>query len=251
MTIQISTRADGDVDVTTINTPNGNATVANRKGGRFAKEKADLHAGFAALADETAPMAERLQPAALFEAMRPAIDKTVAPPYRAMMSAVQAGKRADTERFAVLNSVRSDDPFAAEDRALFRTLNAGQRAAWLVGADRAQLAAILSAGRSRWSDIPDELWNVATERHATLAHLERTGALANFARQPTPDDPAPVGPDQEAAESATLAALQQARSEMAEIGQAEETLRRTIAAVAVAASLTVSDAHKLLIGVAA
>lgn len=134
---------------------------------------------------------------------------------------------------------------------MFRELPIARQAEYLTKANRPQLAAILSLGHERWPNVPDELWDKAMDRHAVLVHIERTGMAANFAKQATPDDPAPVGPDMGAAEAAALTAINQARAEMAEIGQAEETLRRTIAAVAIAASLPVAGAHTLLMGAAA
>lgn len=190
-------------------------------------------------------------PEALNEEIRKVVARTVTPRYQDAARDVQQAKRDNATRIARVNEPPAQLPLAAEDRAEFRSLDVGGRSKWIARADRSQLAALIVAGRARFPGTPDELFNEIIERHAVLAHVEKTGLQADFSLQPTPDHPAAVGPDVAAAEAATREAMLEWRAEQRAIDDAESALRAVIVAIALATELSVGDAFQLLNGEAA
>jgi hypothetical protein len=253
----ITNHSDLEVEVLQVLATDGRAAAAaiRRKhmseGARFAVALSTLSVGLGLFAQEAASSSGRLQPQAYAEEAPKLVSRYVTPAFQGLRDDIQTAKRSGGERIARINEPPAQLPFATEDRAAFRALDLAAKAAWIIAADRWQLAALIVAGRIRSPELSDELWNEIIERHAILAHIERSGLQAGFQLQPTPADPAITGPDVQAAEAAAREAVARWRDDEQAVEDAENTLRSVIGAIAVATDMTVDDAFRLLNGDAA
>lgn len=244
-----------DVDTSTFTATGtdrtGVAAFRNRllaEGSPLASTMTALNGALASLAEQAAPLFGRLLPGALAEEIARLVGRIVTPAYQRLRDHVQATKRNDAARAARVDETPASLPFANEDRAAFRALDTGGRAAWIASASRDQLASLIVAGQSRFPGLPAQLWDQVVERHAILSHVEKTGLQANFQLKPTLNDPAAAGPDSDAAEAAAKAAMDQWRAEQRTTAEAENVLRSTVVAISVATDLPVEAAFLLLNG---
>lgn len=187
-------------------------------------------------------------PDALVRHARKSITRHFRSPFTALQNAIQANRRNHADRTANLIGQPADAGLAAEDRADFRSVSPAQRYEWIVSADRAALAAVVSVGRQRWPNIDDGAWLAACNRLMLLVHIEQAGIVARFPKPATPDNPAPTGPDMQAVEAFAQEAVARFNAEIADADSAEAVLSRAIAVVAVSADISVQDAFSLLTG---
>lgn len=243
---QITGRRDGQNMIVSAHFGERTAIAAHREGSPFDASVQSLLNSIASVGIAAAAAAERLQPVALVAEIRQGMRSEVRPAYQRVVKAVQTRKQQDAMRLAKLGEATGDLPLASEDRAEFRALPTGEMMRWIKGASRDQLAAIVSAGRSRFPNVGDAPWSAATDRLELLNLIALAGKQAEHSLKPTVNDPAAVGPDTDAAEAWANEQVQNIKDEMAAVGHAERTLRDVAVVASVACDLPLNDAYALL-----
>lgn len=212
-----------------------------------------LWAALEALPNATAVIIRDYKPDTAKAKLSETVATTIAPAFQSAVSAVIARKQERariTAEFAA--PMQNLDPVkAGEDRTIFRALSLADKLRWIETTDRAGLGALLDAGRSRFPELTDEQFDRVIQRNGAMLHAERTGLQANFATQPTADNPTANGADKAAAEANGLAALTRFMDESSELDRIDHTLSSTVRAVAALLDVQPDDAHAVLTGLAA
>jgi hypothetical protein len=181
--------------------------------------------------------------------LRIAAVKTLALPMQRFMGAGQAEARATDATWARLLTVPAADATTAmlrqEDRATFGLLAIGDKAAWIGRANVDRLGAIIEGGGDR-ANVTPEIWDHAENRYAALNFIRMAGTAADYARQPTVDDPLATGVDMAAAERAANEGLDRHRQRSEIIDAVEQAVQGITNVVALTCEMDVRAAFTML-----
>jgi len=214
----------------------------------FISGKAAIAAALEGVAHAIGAAKADLKPEAVTRKVRSELGKALPQPAAALVEAIGAKRANYAATLARHSAPPADAVLASEDRAAFRAVPVAERYRWIKRADRDALAAVISVGRDRWSEIDDAVWQAATDRLVKLSWIAETGQQARFSLTPTPEQPARSGPDLAAAEAHAETALAALQSDLDAADRAERFLADVVNVVAVAGEITVADAFALVAG---
>jgi len=176
--------------------------------------------------------------------------RTLANPIQRLMEAGQAEARAIAAAWARMIAVPVADATAAmlrqHDRSAFVPLAIGEKAAWINRASVEQLAALIEAGRTRFADMPPEIWDQVERRYAALNFIRLAGTAVDYTCQPTVDEPLATGVDMEAAERAANEGLDRHDKRADIIEGVEQAIQGITSVVALTSDTDVCAAFALL-----
>ena len=201
-------------------------------------------------ATEAANIVATYTPNARIGQLRALAVRTLAKPVQRLMEAGRAEARAIAAAWARLIAVPVADATTAalrqHDRSAFALLAIGDKAAWINNASVDQLAAIIEAGRACFPDVTPEIWDRAEQRYAALNFIRMAGTAADYARQPTVDEPLATGVDMDAAERAANDGLARHRQRGDITEAVEQAVQGITNVVALTSEMDVRSAFTML-----
>lgn len=202
-----------------------------------------------AFANDATAIVATFTPAARVEQLQNLAVRHLAKPIQRLSDAGRAEARAIEAAWARVLSVPAADATTAmlrqTDRAAFGRLAIGDKAAWIARAGVDQLGAVIEAGRER-ANVPEEIWEIAEERYATLNFIRMAGTAADHARQPTVEEPLVIGVDMVAAERSAIESLERHHRRDDIIEAAEQAIQGVTNVVALTCSLDLRAAFLTL-----
>lgn len=188
-------------------------------------------------------------PSARIGQLRNLAARTFAEAVKRLIVAGQAESRAIAAAWARLIAVPVADATTAmlrqSDRNAFAALAIGDKAAWINHASVEQLSSIIEAGRDR-ANVTSEIWDHAEQRYAALNFIRMAGTAADYARQPTVDEPLATGVDMDAAERAAKEGLDRHRQRAEIIDAVELAVQGITNVVALTCDIDVPSAFAML-----
>lgn len=169
--------------------------------------------------------------------------------YQAAQKDVQDKKRVIAKRFQELDMLPSayDASLESDFRHSFNALDMAGKAAMIDRASEAQLASYLRAGRDAMG-LDATLWKRAQDRYRLLSIVRKTGLQANFATQPSLENPTAFEPDFNAATEHANKMVDALIAEREALDDATGALSRFAVVIGVMLSVTPQAAFDWLCG---
>ena len=211
-----------------------------------------IEAVFTSLGEVADDLNRVLTPVGLQDRLREECQRLV-PPVKGMIEAGINAEQTLAATYDRLDALPEAGPFETLTLSHFAKMNVAGKAQFIQSANRAQLAAVLRAGRDIAApEIDPAIWTGLVARYRRLSLINSYGLQSKFAGSSSLNDPfAPAKPDQGAAEQAANGLMKAVAEDAGKIENLKRLIQNLSIAVGIMCGVSPDTAFHFLTGEAA
>ena len=211
-----------------------------------------IEAVFTSLGEIADDLNRDLTPIGLQDRLRKECQRLV-PPVKGMIEAGINAEQTLAATYDRLDALPEAGPFETLTLSHFAKMNVAGKAQFIQSANRAQLAAVLRAGRDIAApEIDPAIWTGLVARYRRLSLINSYGLQSKFAGSSSLNDPfAPAKPDQGAAEQAANGLMKAVAEDAGKIENLKRLIQNLSIAVGIMCGVSPDTAFHFLTGEAA